>query len=378
MKKLVLYMLDDDAHYLEQAARFASKSTGCSMFIVRSFTHADHVAAKLREKEKVDLLLGKRTLLDELSITADLTVVELIGDDEVAGFEGLLHGEAAVHKYQPLDKLFGKLLSIWEEQTGMAFANSDGENSRATVTAVFSAVGGSGKTTVAANCAKLLAFRGRRTFFLNLETLQSVPIFAGGLGAQSFAKFLYYVKADDTHLSSRLKQLAEYDPDCRVSHFGPLSSINELEEMTGEDSFRVAEYIRDCGEYEEVLIDLDGMLNGRSLGAIRACDRLIWLFTDDIQSLAKTRLLHDKLRDILATEWNAAMPRITFVMNKYTGTAINRASDFGIGEYVKLPYMPAWKSVNDFGQLLCEADFQEHLLSGILSDSTFGAVGCHG
>ncbi|RAV20592.1 hypothetical protein DQG23_13840 [Paenibacillus contaminans] len=372
--KLVLCVLDDDFRYLESLARYLGVSAHGNDFILKCFSKPEGLVEYLRMPRQADVLLAKPGHLIEIGMASGTIAVGLIGD---AGDNALMAIDLPrVNKYQPLDQMFATISEFVHDRIGRGGAEDGGQMR---VVSVYSATGGSGKSTVAANMAKIHAFRDWRVFYLNLELLQSPAFFRSSTETekQSFSKWMYFVLSGERHSSARLAGLASKDPERRVAFFEPVSDMEEMEQITFADARKLIEAIKSSGEYDELIIDLDASISERVLGAISASDEVAWIFTDDIQSLTKTGKLFGQLNKKLGQKGDYTMPHHTFVMNKFTGAAVHNPADFGIRSHVKLPYIPAWKSVRHTGQLLEEPVFQEHLIS-VLGRRGLGGGGCDG
>jgi cellulose biosynthesis protein BcsQ len=220
-------------------------------------------------------------------------------------------------------------------------------------------VGGSGKTVAAANLAKGLSFYGHKVFLLQLESLPSVSFSLVPSGTQPFEKLLYYVKAAPDTVSSRLAELKARDLKLDADCLEPLESREEMEQMTGQDTERLLQALSG-GAYDYVVADLDSSLHCRNLAALAASDLVLWIVSDDLNGLHKTRRLFRELVDRDASG-NGLAGRIAFVANKYTGSFANDLASYGIECSGHLPYVPVWKSVADAEQLLGEPVLQEEL-----------------
>jgi Mrp family chromosome partitioning ATPase len=113
--------------------------------------------------------------------------------------EGGIEGKIA--KYQPLDRFFARLVSVYASmQRGGLDAETEPSSCR--TTAVYSAAGGAGKTTVAMNLAKHLAEQGRRVIVLNLESLGSVSAFIAEAPGDRFSRLMYCLRSDPKRLAA--------------------------------------------------------------------------------------------------------------------------------------------------------------------------------
>lgn len=361
MEPLILIILDDDRAYLEMISSYIHTSSYQAKIQVKTFTLRTALDTYLESSTKYDLLAVQSELFDPIldaatkgtclvlfgEIKANLTVSEII----------------FLNKYQPLNLLLDRMLSIYADYYTKAFHVSH----TAQVISVYSAVGGSGKTTVAANLAKLLSFLDNKVFYLNLEMLPSVSMFPIRENSQSFAQFLYYVQIQAEQLENKLEALTHYDPITKVHYFEPLMNLVDMEEMSESAVEVLLQTLISHGDYDYIIIDLDHSLHERIVKALSLSQQIIWLVLDDLNNIHKSEALVKEIKAKFSESSPRWIDRIHYVLNKYTGRISNDFDAKAIHLSGHLPYVPQWKSVYSVEQLLSENVFHGHLLQWFYS-----------
>jgi cellulose biosynthesis protein BcsQ len=358
---LIFVILDDDRAYLEMISSYIHASSYQVKIQLKTFTLRSALDAFLENSNKFDLLAIQSAMFDpQLRSFTQGSCIVLLGESKADLIE---LDTIFLNKYQPLNLLLDRMLSIYADHYTKAFHVSHASQ----IISVYSAVGGTGKTTVAANLAKLLAFLDNKVFYLNLEMLPSVSMFPARENKQNFAQFLYYVQVQADHLYSKLESLKYYDSITKVHCFEPLTNLDDLEEMSGDAIETLLQTLTLHGDYDFIIIDLDHSLHERIIRALSLSQQIIWLVLDDLNNIHKSAAVMNEFKARFPGSLPHWMDKIHYVLNKYTGKISNDLAARGIHLSGHLPYVPQWKSVHKVEQLMSENAFHGHLLQWFYS-----------
>ncbi|WP_040949234.1 AAA family ATPase [Gorillibacterium massiliense] len=345
-----LGILSDDEEYLNRFRAYARFGAESHRFALKFYT-SSHFLGNSLNQERLDILLADGPLIHAEKVRNHPGIKVALGEDSPVT---LSEGIPFVHKYQPIDRILEKLAGLYGESSGRPAKANDASACR--IVSVYSAAGGSGKTVAAGNLAKALAYYGSRVMLLQLEATPSLPFTQASSEGQSYERLLFCLKTDPAKIPYRLPQLVHRDPRLNADCLEPVESKQEMEQLKREEAAALLKALAGCG-YGYIVVDLDSGLHDRTLGAMDASDLVIWLVTDDINSLHKTSRQHREWT--LALDSGGRIDKTVFAANKYTGAFANDTSAFGIVCTTFLPYVPEWKSVTDPGQLLAEPVLQE-------------------
>lgn len=366
MEKLTLGLLECDEEYVRLFSSYMRASPYRDKCILKIFTKPENVLSYSAAEEPLSLLLASPRHGAALRRSGlAVPILRLSGDDLPDAAETLPEAPA-VEKYQPLNRLLDAVWRAAEEMGAGVLAGGEcagpAPRSACRVLAFYSAVGGCGKTTIAANLARLLAFRGQRVLYASLEGLPSAPVFPKE-EENAMERLLYLVKSGVDALAGKADRLKHHDPRTKVDYLLPPEHLSEMENMT-EDNVRVwIDALRRSAAYDTILLDLDSTLHVRAMGAIRCCDELVWVITDDVHGIYKARLLFAELVRRTGMEEPGRLERKTsFLLNKYTGSTANDLASAGFSPDGQLPYVPGWKGVGNVDTLFADSGFQEQLL----------------
>lgn len=359
MGKINLLVASEDVEYLELLTQYIRCSSYSEKLLVRSVTRKSNMDLVFQQQASVDMLLVQSewvggALEAPPSVKSVVLLVEQLSQEPEGLYRQLL-------KYQPLDRLLDALTAIHAESGGNARLFAEPAGKAATI-AVYSTVGGCGKTTVAVNMAKQLALLGSNVFYLNLEWLNGGSVFASVRTSDRFAQMLYYAKAGRKHAAAKLDTLKSTDAMLKFDYFEPPPHYSEMEQMGRADTEELIAALSESGHYDVVIVDLESSLHERVQAALGACGRIVWLLSDDLPCIRKTDLLLDEYKRRFGAGYSGWLQKVVFAINGYTGGLANgwQWDDARIRGF--LPYVPQWKTVNRADQLLSSPVFAAELM----------------
>lgn len=356
MKKIQLVMADADSAYLESVAAYIRDSNEESKFTMKLFSDKTRLQNHLNSEPFIDILLVSPEMLPEPN-QADLTIV--LEDDRIIEYEA---EHPSVFKYQPLNQLLSRILSIYYENRGKVEGLGNGGN-RTRVLSVYSAAGGAGKTTLAVNLCKQMALMDQRVFYLNFELLHSTSLFFTSTEAYHSSQILYYLKANPDQLISKIESLKQHDPYNKVDYFDLPVNAEEMQDLSETDTEKLITSLIEMENYDSIIIDLDSAIEERTRASFKRSDQILWLLNNDVQSLHKTSFLLEEC-DSIYGEKNDVKKKTMLILNKHTGQSPEGLSHFNLPAIQHyLPYIPEWKNVQQGSQVLISSTFSDELLS---------------
>lgn len=237
---------------------------------------------------------------------------------------------------------------------------------------IYSAVAGMGKSTLALNLCKQLTLQGQRVFYLSLEMLNGSALFMDSHRSahavdpdNRMSKLLYYLKSERSmdELLKEWNTLRARGAGVGFDYFEPLHNLDEMKQLNQQDTRRLLDLIQQSGAYDTVVVDLDSALDERMLTVLECSDKLFWLIQDDALMLWKTEQVLQYLELHQSSQAVAALLHKTcFAVNKHVGHMVNpvRSSRIRVNAY--LPYIAAWKQIEQPQVLLQAASFQSAVM----------------
>lgn len=368
--KTVICWIDDDRDYVDALFAYVRASDYRDRVTLKAYTSLEAFEARDEAQQRIHLLAAPAGLMDRLRAAerVDCFVAWRVDSPEAGACANVdVDAEVArpphIAKFQPLQRLLAELLaisSLHAEGPASPATLTDGERTR--IVSVYSATGAAGKTTVAANLAKLLGYCGRKTAYLNLERVSSAPMFPAEEAEMVYAQLLYRIKATPRRSAIQLEPFIRTDGATKADYVPPLVRAEEMDELTGGDVDALLDAIAGTGQYRYIVADLDSSLHPRIRSALARSDCIVWLLQDDLHCMHKTkRLLEELGRSGQEESYRVRRGRIRFIINKFTGIAVHDPAEIEIAADGCLPYIPEWKSVRSVGQLMDNALFDDAL-----------------
>lgn len=369
MKKIKLIVADHDAAFLQSFGEYVLSSDAQHQFDLKLCTSEESLGRYLESDEHFDLILLKP---------------ELYKQEQLQSFNGIiLYLEEAkknietnqqLFKYQSITKLLSDMLSLYYEQNKSLDANN-GTTGRTSIIGFYSATGGAGKTTLAANMSRQLAIMGKKIFYLNFEVLNSRELYFRSDEDKPSLEVFYYLKAKPHQLMSKVETLKKHDPLMNVDYFDWPTNPEEMLEASKDEILKLIQAISATDQYDYILIDMDSSFQVLSQAAFAACDQLFWLLNNDMQSFHKTNELLKNLDQLLG-KGHGVQEKIEYIVNRFTGHVSEPfiTYDFAIKGY--LPYVQEWNPLVDRDQMMSHPHYTQELLAiirGLVETSKEGA-----
>ncbi|WP_245247197.1 MULTISPECIES: AAA family ATPase [unclassified Paenibacillus] len=361
---MLLVLLDDDTYFADMLSTYIRSSEYAERFSLRVFTTTEEGFRFMEEtRERFIMMVHESWMpLPDTAYRIRTGCTVLISDSIKAG--GLLE-YPVLFKFQPLNRLLSEIAVHYNEYC----ENEPLRGGRGARTlAVYSSVGGSGKTVTAIHLARQLIMQGEKVLCLSLERLPSKAWFVEESGEESeaFSRMLYYAKTNPDVLSAKIEQLKRTHEDLKFDYVPPSTHLQEMAEMESTDLQSIVQGATTSGLFDWVIMDLDSYPSPVTLKALNAADHVLWLVLDDCIHLQKTVQLVQSWREGEAGRERFPLDNVTFLLNKSTGHTVNDFSRYGITLRGELPYVPEWKSVAHVEQLV-SAGFAASVVQELLA-----------
>ncbi|MFZ5597774.1 MAG: AAA family ATPase [Bacillota bacterium] len=291
MYRVRLAIADPDPKYLSGLCNYINTFFQNSIRVV-SFTRKETLCQYLNSGKKTDILLVDREFSGSWLKESGAGMVFLLSEGVTGEENG---GFASIDKYQPGDELVGSLLELYSRSSKKAAAIVDGPGKTRVVT-VYSASGGSGKSTVAVNLAIQAGLMGRTVFYLNLETISSSHFLLSARSEKCLSNVLLYVNGEEPVLPARIETARVKDMRYNLDFFLPPESGSEMCELNGNGMANLLRGLRGVDKYDLVVVDTESGLDERNTALIENSDLVVLLVTQDPFCNSKTSLLLDEVR----------------------------------------------------------------------------------
>lgn len=343
MAKINVVLADTDELYLNRLTNYIIEKT--DSFNVSSFSAKEFLNKYLTNpSNKIDLLIITEDFISDSIKELDIPAKVLLSQ----GVHNQLEGFEVVNKYQKADKFISDILLIFAERTGRTDAVSQG-NKNTKMIALYSPIGGCGKTTIALALSTFCASSGYKVFYLNFEKTDSSNAFFEAAPGGNMSDVLLALKTKGANVGLKIISNRYVDPTTKINYINSADSAMEYNELSDSEVARLLKEFDTLGEYDMVFIDAQGVLDNYTLNILSSCDSILIPFGQDRLSLAKmTSFLKEfKYHESLSS----LKSKIHLIANKTDakGTEIIQSSSIVQFKPVEvfLPYSPVFADIKN-------------------------------
>lgn len=139
------------------------------------------------------------------------------------------------------------------------------------------------------------------------------------------SEVIYYLKEQDKNLVSKLSAMRCQDPSTGVFYFKEANNSFEINDLTPGDINFLINSLRECGQYDIIVIDTDSRLDSNSLEVLNAADEIIYVFIDEEICLHKTTTFLESLKKLSnsSTQYTYLYHKINYVANKVSSQGLS-------------------------------------------------------
>lgn len=312
MYKLSLLFADHDSEYVEKVAEFIN-SEYSSRIKLSSFTKIESLQECLASlKGEVDVLLASPAFLKDISVVHNnINMIIALNDGKISGETK----EPAIEKFQPGDKMVSQLLDMYGSKYRKAANLMAGKNETKLI-AVYSAAGGTGKTSVALGLCLSLRSRGKEVLFLSFESINSTVSTFTCNGTEALSHIMLCLSENPSMLPVKLELCKTRDRAYDFEFLEPPDCFLELSELQLEDMEKLLNALRLVGKYDYILIDIDSAADSRVLSILTNADKVVFVCGDDVMASYKTDSFLQQIQKIPFVRETGLLSKFMPVMNK--------------------------------------------------------------
>lgn len=253
-----------------------------------------------------------------------------------------------IYKYKDANQIAGDIINYFTKAGNIITQTKD--KTTKTV-AVYSASGNVGKTSIALGISTICSYSGLSVFYLNLEQFQSTNIFYSNNIEYSISDIIYYAKEKDKNLVSKISTMSCKDAASNVNYFNPANNPFEINELLPPDLKLIINTIKECGQYDLIVIDMDSQLRDSTITLFEIADEILYVFINEEICLHKVKQFKDCI-NMLANEsaQNTFLAhKFLYVANKVSKQALqSEKSHLDIEILSKIPFDSNIPSLSNF------------------------------
>lgn len=364
MAKLNLVIADLDEWYARGLSNYISANHSTA-FLVSCFTKPDLLTRHLKKLPLADVLLISPDFYD---ISIGYPGIKL----KVMLSTGALSQEypdfQVLSKYNTGEKLLSEVVHLYSKLNPTELRLSP-YSKNAEIIGVYSTAGGTGKTTIASALSMECNLLGMRSFYLNLESIQSTGMFFTLNGKRNLSYIFYYLKEKSKNLPFLMDGIKSTDVDYGVQYFNPPESPLEYEELNLDELEQLIGGIKGMGCYDFVFIDMSNTFDMKNYKIMELCDRIVMVTLQEPISMHKYKILRNELVKLSDTDRDSVSDKFITVINRYKNNDCESV-EYSIDANAAIVRIPEYSRalINEGGRLVIDDEGFRKAISQLMKE----------
>ncbi|MCD7739082.1 MAG: AAA family ATPase [Lachnospiraceae bacterium] len=256
---------DKNREYVERLSEVLQQYDNLDISV---FTSAEKLESAL-DRNRYDIVLLDPDISDErLYLSGVKLVVCLYSED---AFNSNMYADVFnVSKYQRVSHIYKEIIRKYSETAGYIPELEGAQQSK--VIAVFSPVGGSGKTLISIAMAQKLAEKSKKVLYISCEQLCSSKVVFPH--REDGITELVAALAGDTVFDLKLQGLVKTGAG-NVNYIEGFERIVDYGDVNYDEMSSILKNIRKCGIYDVVIVDTGSVLDSLTKAVISEADRVV-------------------------------------------------------------------------------------------------------
>lgn len=303
---------DKNEIYLERLVEVLQEYEDLSVSI---FTDVDILERTLQSK-KFDVLLFDPDISDEKISFYNTKLAMCLYSEEAQNTVLYTECEKTI-KYQRISRIYKDIIKAFADKAGYIpdFVNSKS----AKLLAVYSPVGGSGKTTIALALANMLSSMGNSVLSLCMEQLDSSSCMNIHTEEKEGITVLLESLDETTNFELKMKGITQKNAE-GISYIEGFERIVDYNSISKEEISTVLEKIIKYGNFDVVVVDMESRLDDIGYAIFDQADKIVIIENTGEISEKKMEMF---AQQALACEYIGKMCKIANFMEKFGNSENN-------------------------------------------------------
>lgn len=352
MEKLNLVIADTNTGYVESTVNYFMTNY-FRRFQISSFTEWDFLYDFLSGPRNVDILLISPQMYKEALPKDNIGEVIILTSGQLPKeLDGL---RSIDRNLVDCDFVTDILERYSRESPDIDTGIHAVKKSKTKVIAVYSPLGGVGKTTISVSTSIRCGENGLKAFYLNLEPFQSTSLFFNCKSGENFSKILQNIKENGGNFHLKVNEMKCTDPEYNVDYFPPSQDILNIADFDPQNFKDLINEFRDMNEYDIIVVDMSNTVDERNLAVLEQCDKIVVVLAQDAISNIKAGELSRQLDTLKEESKLDFAGKLVLVLNRYNFHMALEVETVAInGEYISvyIPEVPGMASIKGTAQLV--------------------------
>lgn len=291
---------DADRSYLDKIVEVLQEYEDLT---VSGYTNAELLQSSL-ETKRYDILLFDPDISENKMSFSNIKLAICLYSEE-AGNAAMYADYEKVHKYQRISMIYKEVLKAYADKAGYVADFNREQNTQ--MIAVYSPVGGSGKTTVALALAGRMANAGKKVLFLSMEELDSSSYCNPHTEETDGITSLLEAIGENANIELKLKGIMKNGLN-GMSYVEGFSRIVDFNIVSKEEAGELLEKVRKYAGAEVIVIDMESRMDSIGEVIFEKADHIIVI---ERAGELPTQKLNMFAEQAVVAEHNKKMSKVT-------------------------------------------------------------------
>lgn len=356
MLKLNLLIADPDQAYVERLTQYLNNNEA-QRFSMSYVTSKEALMSYFDKRgQHIDLLLVHPSFAQYVGKQYAVTAV-LLSDGRIHMLDKDKH---VINKYMRGDLIASQLIEIYTNEHPEHLYLNQKQRTTHTI-AVYSPLGGVGKSLIAAASAMTAKKMGKTVFYLNLEDGTSTACFFNGSGFPSVSELIYYLKEKKDQLNVKVEALAFKDPESGVKSFAPPETLADMAELSESEIEHLILSVMQSGN-DLLMIDLSNSMNAKNMKALELADQIFLVGKSHPMASIRMNQFMKHIKVVEKRKGMSLIHKMHYVENQVAPGSVQ-------SESVDASYRSLFKSNN---VTVYDAELNQYQEHGVTLSGTFG------
>ena len=304
--KIRAAILDRDKTYVSRFFDIFNKNYS-NKIEIHAFTSEDSLYNFLKNS-KIEVLLIHEDIELNTELDYKIIVLKLVEKNSI---ESQIN---TILKYQKVSLIYKEILNAYSEIYKGLILND--KNSSTNIISFMSSGTGSGTSTLAYSLALNLARKGSKTLFLDLQSFASINSIFNAEGKFSMSEIIFAIKSNKADLATRLESAVKIDKS-GVFFYDPCKNPLERNEITSDDLTKLLNALKEFGDYDYIIIDIDYLINETCLKLFKFSNKVYFVINTTEENQIKLSSIMKTIEQISRQEKESYTEKINFIYNKF-------------------------------------------------------------
>lgn len=237
---------------------------------VSMYTNAKILEQELQSK-RYDIVLFDPDISESRMVFSNVKLAVCLYSED-AGNSSLYADYEKVMKYQRISMIYKEVIKLYADKAGYRADFNNEQSSK--IVAVYSPVGGSGKTTVALSLASKFSNRGKRVLFLSMEQLDSSAYFNPHTEETDCITGLLEAVSENANMELKLKGILKSGLN-GMAYVEGFERIVDFNIVSKEEASELLEKIRKYASAEVIVVDMESRLDAIGYAVFEKADHVV-------------------------------------------------------------------------------------------------------